>query len=334
MKNKIGLSLFLIGFTVAAWASGCSGDPCREGLTAFCNTGGPGGTSTSTSSGNGPKCGDGAIADANPDAGTAGEACDDGNTQDGDGCSSVCTIETGYMCNGEPSTCVSTCGNSTLDNGENCDDGNTMAGDGCGADCQLEECYQASAILGDPLPVPKNAGDECGTPSDGMYCNGLGACVNHCMDNAQTEDEGGVDCGGATCTNLCPGAFCGSPEDPTKCPGGATQCVDSVCCDTVCDNNCFSCNLPGLAGICTAVPNGFTDTSATMTCPVGQTCKGGSCSTQKANGQPCNINSDCASAECIGPAGMKFCKQALNTPCTVGTECASGNCTGNLCVNP
>lgn len=333
MKNKIGFSIISIVFTgvvTIGLGQGCGEDLCSDKLTAFCQTTG-GTASTSTSSGSGgPKCGDGKIAPANEDAGVAAEACDDGNTGDGDGCSSVCTVETGYMCNGEPSTCVSTCGNNTLDSGETCDDGNTSPGDGCSGACKLEECYQASIIPGDLKPVPKNAGDECGTPTDGMYCNGLGACVDHCMDNAQNEDETGVDCGSATCTGLCPGAACDPATNGANCPGGL--CVDFVCCDTMCDSNCFACNLPGKVGVCTAVPNGMTDTNATMTCPVGQTCQGGGCSTKKANGLSCMLNSDCASGECVGPQGNKFCKQALGTPCTVGSECASGNCTSSVCL--
>lgn len=35
----------------------------------------------------------------------AGEMCDDGNTVAGDGCSARCFAETGYMCQGSPSTC-------------------------------------------------------------------------------------------------------------------------------------------------------------------------------------------------------------------------------------
>ncbi len=34
-----------------------------------------------------------------------GEECDDGNTNNGDGCSSICLIESGFMCAGEPSLC-------------------------------------------------------------------------------------------------------------------------------------------------------------------------------------------------------------------------------------
>jgi cysteine-rich repeat protein len=42
-----------------------------------------------------------------------GEACDDGDLDNGDGCSSSCTVEPGFACNGEPSVCFGS-------NGENC----------------------------------------------------------------------------------------------------------------------------------------------------------------------------------------------------------------------
>jgi len=52
------------------------------------------------------------------------EACDDGNTVGGDGCSATCAFEI--------------CGNSVLDVGELCDDGNTIDdGNGCSSTCQL-----------------------------------------------------------------------------------------------------------------------------------------------------------------------------------------------------
>jgi cysteine-rich repeat protein len=37
---------------------------------------------------------------------TSGEACDDGNTISGDGCSSYCQIESNFLCNGTPSVCT------------------------------------------------------------------------------------------------------------------------------------------------------------------------------------------------------------------------------------
>jgi len=58
------------------------------------------------------------------------EQCDDGNHVDGDGCSSTCTIE-----EPPPAPC---CGDGTVDAGEECDDGNTMSGDGCSEACTIE----------------------------------------------------------------------------------------------------------------------------------------------------------------------------------------------------
>jgi len=55
-----------------------------------------------------------------------GEECDDGNTVNGDGCSSQCLREVG-------------CGNGKIDEGEECDDGNTVNGDGCSSICQIEK---------------------------------------------------------------------------------------------------------------------------------------------------------------------------------------------------
>ncbi|HXS15959.1 MAG TPA: DUF4215 domain-containing protein, partial [Polyangiaceae bacterium] len=53
-----------------------------------------------------------------------GEACDDGNVKDGDGCSENCRSD-------------ETCGNGVKDEvtGEVCDDNNEKGGDGCRADC-------------------------------------------------------------------------------------------------------------------------------------------------------------------------------------------------------
>jgi len=91
------------------------------------------------------RCGDGY---ADPDG---GEECDDGNTVDGDGCSSICTIEP-------------FCGDGALDSGEECDDGNTVDGDGCSYDCKIE------SFCGDNIIDP---GEQCddGNNSDGDGCS-------------------------------------------------------------------------------------------------------------------------------------------------------------------
>ncbi|MDD9954197.1 MAG: DUF4215 domain-containing protein [Candidatus Woesearchaeota archaeon] len=64
------------------------------------------------------RCGDGRV--------NATEACDDGNTVDGDGCSATCQVESGR------------CGNGIVESGEQCDDNNIVSGDGCSATCRNE----------------------------------------------------------------------------------------------------------------------------------------------------------------------------------------------------
>src|SRR5262249_45710045 len=62
------------------------------------------------------------------------EACDDGNTVDGDGCSGRCSFEPDCS----SGTCSSACGDAVKLAPEACDDGNTKDGDGCSHDCALE----------------------------------------------------------------------------------------------------------------------------------------------------------------------------------------------------
>jgi cysteine-rich repeat protein len=82
----------------------------------------------------GPVCGDGTVTPPT-------EACDDGDTTGGDGCSPACQVEPGWSCTGAPSTCVTVCGDSVVvaAGGEECDDGGTTPGDGCSPTCQLED---------------------------------------------------------------------------------------------------------------------------------------------------------------------------------------------------
>jgi cysteine-rich repeat protein len=74
-----------------------------------------------------------------------GETCDDGNSRNGDGCSSTCTIEVGWLCINTPYVLRSLCQPNECGDGyinttwpylEACDDGNTNNGDGCSSDCK------------------------------------------------------------------------------------------------------------------------------------------------------------------------------------------------------
>jgi cysteine-rich repeat protein len=99
-------------------------------------------TATSDTSGGPVECGNDVV--------EVGEACDDGNLVDGDGCESDCQV-------GEV-----LCGNGVLDRGEECDDGNGDPGDGCKSSCTTECGYLCLAV-GEPC-VPGFHAVQCASP--------------------------------------------------------------------------------------------------------------------------------------------------------------------------
>lgn len=72
-------------------------------------------------------------------------ACDDGDTDDVNGCSNACAIVAGWGCSGGDSTTASSCGEVCGDaylhvtdpatREHTCDDDDTSPGDGCDGSC-------------------------------------------------------------------------------------------------------------------------------------------------------------------------------------------------------
>ena len=83
-----------------------------------------------------PVCGNGVFDGA--------EQCDDGNSVPGDGCTSACRVEAGYVCRGARSVCAITCGDGVRASSEACDDGNRDEGDGCSRTCTTESGWSCS----------------------------------------------------------------------------------------------------------------------------------------------------------------------------------------------
>jgi cysteine-rich repeat protein len=205
-------------------------------------------------------CGDGVL--------QPGEACDDGNKVDGDGCSADCTSN-------------ETCGNGVTDKvvGEVCDDANTVGGDGCSADCRStercgnlvidpgEECdfggvetaiCNASCTLmrhGDGI-VNHAAGEQC-DGDDAGHGNGFdcrsATCNANCtisrhgdgivnpLDGEQCDGGNGADCRSATCNADCTASRCGdaivNPQAGEVCDDGNTSNEDD-CLATCRRNTC------------------------------------------------------------------------------------------------
>ena len=97
------------------------------------------------------------------------EECDDGNLDDGDGCSSACTNETA-------------CGNGIVETGEQCDDGNTNEDDGCSASCVLTYCGDGVVQMpnGEGTGGPDDDGNEA---CDDGNTNEDDFCLNSCVEN-------------------------------------------------------------------------------------------------------------------------------------------------------
>lgn len=103
------------------------------------------------------------------------EACDDGNTNNGDGCSNVCQIEGGWTCSGQPSTCLQGgAGGSFNSCGDYCD---TFQGYSAAFSCvqNPQQCAGlgkvwigdipgSNATYGDSLCTGGNADTCCCTP--------------------------------------------------------------------------------------------------------------------------------------------------------------------------
>jgi len=161
------------------------------------------------------QCGDGIHVAGN-------ETCDDGNTTDGDGCSSTCGIEEGWNCTTSPvfgtTSCKEVCGNKAKTSGESCDDGNTAAGDGCSVECTVEIGYNCSG--GSPT-----TSDTCSTTCG----DGKQAGAEACDDSNTAAGDG--------CSDEC------AVECGFVCGGSAPQLCHTVCGDgifagnEVCDDN-------------------------------------------------------------------------------------------------
>lgn len=163
----------------------------------------------------GVQCGNGVV--------EAGEACDDGNGDDGDSCLSTCVearcgdgfIErTVELCDpggvdggaGCTSNCtVPTCGNGTVEGLEQCDDGNFVDTDACPSRCLKASCGDGWVHRGVELCDDGNSrnDDACLTTcvparcGDGVVHTGIEAC-----------DDGNQDPADA-CLPTCVAARCG-----------------------------------------------------------------------------------------------------------------------------
>jgi cysteine-rich repeat protein len=227
----------------------------RQGLAQICGNRIPEGTEQ-CDDGN-TNDGDGCDVNCNSLCGNRtinpGEGCDDGNSVNGDGCSDTCIAERGYHCAGAPSVCAPGCGNGIVIGSEQCDDGNNVDGDGCTAHCTVEIGYVC-----------------VGAPSVCVGCgNGVVDGVEQCDDGNGLPNDGCSSCRIDPC-HACTGqpSACSPQPDTTACDdgkfcNGADTCTGGTCvhagspcaagmeCDNACDEASVSCYVPA-GTACTA----------------------------------------------------------------------------------
>jgi cysteine-rich repeat protein len=176
-------------------------------------------------------CGD----EASPNADPCGngeiegtEACDDGNRDPGDGCSSACTIEAGWSCptvGGLP--CTTVCGDGVVVGAETCDDGNRTPGDGCDENCRIEP--GATENCDDGVDNDGNGLVDCEDPGCAEVCRE----AEICNDGVDNDGDGAVDCEDDDC-RADPTCIVTSGEEDCSLPGdedgnGLADCADPAC---------------------------------------------------------------------------------------------------------
>lgn len=237
-----------------------------------------------------PACGDGAINLDPP------EACDDGNSLPGDGCSGACIVEPYHTCPTPGQPCVSTivCGDGKVEPGEACDDSNTASGDGCSDDCRSVEI-----------------GYRCRL--EGMSCERVYLCGDSSVDPNEGCDDGGVTPGDG-CDEKC------RIERGHKCEGSPSQCTETVCGDGVtegaesCDDS-NSIPFDGCTAYCEAEPSCPGGGPCTSTCGDGITLNEACDDGNLRNGDGC-------SDQCTVEEGFECNQDGLGACETVGGECA------------
>ncbi|MBI5482183.1 MAG: hypothetical protein HY906_25230 [Deltaproteobacteria bacterium] len=222
-----------------------------------------------------------------------------------------------------------------LVNGQPCGTNGTLCASGFCADgmCCNAACNGPCDQCVNPGYCVFTAHGSLGSPSCSPYvCSGgSGSCPTSCGTDADCAP--GYLCNGTQCMPKQPiGSACSSGENCNS-----TFCANGVCCDAACAGGCDVCTAALGApadGTCTVLSagdagqnpscspylcdgtNGSCPTSCTddSACGAAFYCGGdGSCRARRAQGQSCNLVSDCAVAGC--------------------RECASGNCVDGYCCD-
>ena len=213
----------------------------------------------------------------------ADEECDDSNTNNNDGCSSVCRIEPGYTCHGTSCTLSLVCGNAVVQTDEECDNGDEP---GCNSDCRVMPGYSCLTSSNGKSICTSNCGDGIQTPDeecDDSNLNTTDGCDQSCTV------EPGYQCwtnehGSSTCTPVCGDGIRTVNEE---CDDSNQNSKDGCASDCKLESG-FVCTSAACTAVTTQCGDGVT--AGSETCDDANTADNDGCSStcQVENGFQCN----------------------------------------------
>ena len=286
------------------------------------------------------------------------EECDDGNTNDGDCCSSTClfvdagsTCGPGAACSEDKCDGAGTCNTVAMEDGATCDDGvycngtdscvggvcDAHGGDPClgGGECasscneSSNDCFAAASTACD---------DGDGNVCTEGGCDGGGDCVAVPVSNGASCGAGNAcnadQCSDGTCTSvpIADGTFCGAgdPCNTAKCSAGSCELTprsDGTSCD---DGNACTDGDHCVDGQCEGIPLDCSHLDSS--CATG-VCESGTCVAEPvSDGTSCGEVGVCNAAECSGGACVDV-PFANGTSCGAGDVCNAAECSDGACVD-
>jgi hypothetical protein len=197
-----------------------------------------------------------------------------------------------------------------------------------------------------PVDIALASGGDAG--ADDVGAEDAGADDADAASDSSPSSEGGSDVPPGTLKAN--GVACGANPECES-----TQCVDGVCCGSVCTGACESCNLKGAEGTCTPLPTGTPTADCVdqlaASCGFDGTCNGNGGCRRYAAGTPCKAAGcqagifapasacdgqgtcvapnavSCAPYLCDASLGAPQCRTTCGTSgCLAPAVCSNGSC--------